>query len=884
MTKRVELGLVSAAVLAVSACGGGGSGGSTGGPVSPPPPPPPPPPVTFELSGQVLADPVFEVDGDLNDENDVPLSNNSLVQAQLINSETEIRGYVTRFETNRAGDNFRQTADPSDFFEASLLAGQVISLSIADFSGTNGDIDLDLYLLDSSGGLVSSSIAFSSQIEQVTVLRDGNYFIEVDAFRGASNYSLTISSGATTTPQNGGQVNVDNMRLDQVVQLRSGANAFSGRLKETNTDGSIFQAPSAFDDVRPMIIDPSSLSMAEDGPFSLDHAEKKLGLTPNQINDPAYRAKLALLHHIKSSNGEARADVLAPAHVKTLHASPPPDPLLQWNLPLTEWEEALDDLEAVIPNPERPLIAILDSGVFSAHPAIAPVLTDARDFVPETIDGDGFDGEAEEDVDINDPNPDDCFDFHGTHVASTAVAPTGLSEIRGRTMVGGLPFADLMMLKLGYNRDPQCRFIVGDVAGAIRYAAGLPNSSGQLPDRPADVINMSFGGPEPNPATRAAIRDAVAAGVIIVASAGNDGEESVQFPNYPAAFPDVISVAAIDINADRAPYSSFYPQVEIAAPGGDGRFDRNGDGLADAIVGGVARPNSGNTDFEPRYALYQGTSMAAPHVAAGFALMKSIYPELTSDEAHRLIEEGLLTTDLATPGRDSETGFGLMSFRKMVDVALELRDGGFELPADFRIDPTSVDLGNLSSGTELTVSRSGNPTFTIDSLAFTASNLDDTQLLDPVAVEVDAEGFGRYEISIDRSRIQAGSYVAEVIISASDGRTKSVPVTFRIPDASLAAETGPARFALQQLQNGSFETVLEFVVTSGAGADFTLTDVGEGDFRLIFTTDMDNDGEICDAGEIGGTYPGQACDSTETFTLPGDEGTLIEAVLERLPD
>ena len=714
------------------------------------------------------------------------------------------------------------------------------------------------------------------------MLDDGEYFIVVDAFSGASNYALSVTSGAQTTPQNGGQVNIATMSSRQVVQMKPGGAALSDLLAESDVDRGDMSELDRLAPIRSLSINAQQLSAPTTGPLAAEFPQQVLGISPAPSSDPRYAEKLALLNHIKETNKRAGSEVLHVAHNKRLHASPPPDPLLQWNLPLTEWEEALDAEEAEISDPRRPVIAILDSGVFSSHPAIAPVLTDARDFVPETIDGDGFDAEAEEDVDINDPNPDDCFDFHGTHVASTAVAPEGLGEINGRTMVGGLPYADLMMLKLGFNQDPQCRFIVGDVAGAIRYAAGLPNSSGALPARPADVINMSFGGPEPNPATRAAIEAAVEAGVIVVASAGNEGEEPVQAANFPAAFPDVFAVAAIDIQSERAPYSSFYPQVEIAAPGGDGRFDRNGDGAADAVVGGVARPNSGNTDFEARYAIYQGTSMAAPHVAAGFALMKSIYPELTSDEARELLETGVLTSDIAASGRDNETGYGLMSFRKMAEVALQLRDGTFVLPADFRISPSSIDLGIFGDTALVDVDRVGDPAFTITDVTIGGEGLDGNAFFGPSPVENTGQGFGSYEIGLFRDSVQPGNYVAQFTATSSEGVSKSIPITFRIPDFSTDANTGPARFVLQERVNGSFNTVLEFTVADGAGADFTLTDVSEGEYRLVFTTDMDNDGEICDAGEIGGTYPGMTCDSTQTFTLPGDEGTAIEAILERL--
>ena len=870
------------ALLALAACSDGGGSRS-----SPPPPmvgpSPPPSGIRYTVSGRVLADPILAADSDLNDPARAPRSNDGFSLAQEISADTEVRGYITRTPTGRAADNFATVDDRVDVFTAELEAGQVISLSIADFSPQTSDqLDLDLYLYDSGGDLVSSSIAFSAEVEQITVTRAGRYFIAADAFAGGSNYSLVISDAATTGGVSAAQVNVATMADDQVITLDADAERLSGLIGHAGDTGTGQAGPARR--LRTAHARDARATRPARGPLSAGFPERVFGVAARSAGTTRYDRKLALLAHIKATNHRAGRTVVTALHYPRLHGLPPEDPELQWNLPLVEWQEALDTVEAAVPDPDRPLIAVLDSGVFSSHPKIAPVLEDARDFVPSFIDGDGFDAEAEEDVAVDESNTDECFDFHGTHVASIAAAAREGGRIGGRTMVGALPFADLMVLKLGYNRDPQCRLIVGDVAGAIRYAAGLPNSSGRLPPRPADVINMSFGGTEPNPATRAAIREAAAAGVILVASAGNEGDtDEAGIPNYPAAYPEVIGVGAVDIDARRAVYSSFYPQVEIAAPGGDTRFDTNGDGLGDGIIGGVARLDDAGGEFRARYALYQGTSMAAPHVAAGFALMKSIYPALDTEEAHRLLEEGLLTEDIGAPGRDSETGFGLVSFRRMAGVALQLRGDSLQVAPDFRVTPEAIDFGNIGEAAEVSVLRSGNPDFRITSVTFASPGLDGGQIPAPEPIDVDAEGFGTYRVRIDRSLIGAGTYAGEVTVLASNGESRKVPVTFTVPDASLASETGPAHVELQRLSNGAFVRVRRVVVRSGAGAEFALNDLDTGTYRLVYSTDMDNDDRLCDPGELGGSYPGRDCDSGETFTLPGAESDLVDAVLRRLP-
>ncbi|MEM1409206.1 MAG: hypothetical protein AAGG79_00500, partial [Pseudomonadota bacterium] len=186
---------------------------------------------TFTVSGQILADPIFQVDSDLNDNTTVPVSNNTFSSAQPISTETEVRGYVNNSPTARLGDNFGVQPDDVDIFAASLEAGQVITLRIADFI-PGGFIDLDIYLFNELGTLVSSSISFSSAFEQIPVTAAGQYFIAVDAFEGASNYSLTISDGATTPPLSSVVTNVAMMAPDSLVTTSKDAAAFSPHLTD----------------------------------------------------------------------------------------------------------------------------------------------------------------------------------------------------------------------------------------------------------------------------------------------------------------------------------------------------------------------------------------------------------------------------------------------------------------------------------------------------------------------------------------------------------------------------------------------------------------------------------------------------------------------------
>ncbi|KOV93141.1 type VII secretion-associated serine protease mycosin [Streptomyces sp. NRRL B-3648] len=261
-------------------------------------------------------------------------------------------------------------------------------------------------------------------------------------------------------------------------------------------------------------------------------------------------------------------------------------------------------------------VAVIDTGVDTANPqlthAVAPAL--GNNFLPRK------DGKGEPIDRGNDKGTTDTVG-HGTRVAGIIAA----RPMKGTGFVGLAPKATIVPIK---QNDAEGHGTAGTLAQAIRYAIRVK----------AGVINISqdtANAIAPDEDLHRAVDEALRAGIVVVASAGNDGVDGNEKKTYPASYDGVLAVAASDRNNERAAFSQSGDFVGVAAPGVD---------MISTVPKGGHCPDN-------------GTSFSAPFVAGVAALIKAKHGDWTPREIVAQIEQ---TAERSIAGHDIRVGWGVV--------------------------------------------------------------------------------------------------------------------------------------------------------------------------------------------------------------------------------
>lgn len=803
--------------------------------------------VTNLVCGTIAAPEAAVIDSDVNDPRAPYASNDDPTRAQKVPNPVTIGGYVNVAGSGVAGRS-QSSGDASDFYTADFVAGQSLVLHIAQPRAA----DLDLYLYDETGTLVDASLGRDA-VEALNIPSTGQYWVEVYAcsvadncsIDGGSNYLLTFGQvslvlNAQTLALSGdfvpGEV-VAQWRDDHDTPVRALATPRYTIVAGDPRRGALIQVPS--------VNDGGALKSLATG------RRLKFANTTQQ-------AKLATLMTVKQLR--AQADVAAAdPNYRLQPLLVPNDPLYgtQWHFAQINLPQAWD----MTTGSDQVIVAVIDTGVLLNHPDLQGKLVEGYDFIrdPDSAgDGESLPGQTG-DLDANPNDPGDRggvagSSFHGTHTSGTVAAASdnGLG-------VSGVAWSAKVMPLRALGRAGGTEF---DAQEAMRFAAGLPNSSGTVPAKRADVVNMSFGGPRFSQTMANLIAELRAAGVIIVAAAGNDGNAS---PMYPAAYPGVVSVSAVDFDRNLAGYSNFGSSIDVAAPGGDTRRDRNGDGVGDGVLSTGGSDTSGAIQF--RYPVFQGTSMAAPHVAGVVALMKSIYAGLTPEIFDNLLASGRITQDIGAAGRDDQFGYGLIDAFKTVREASALAGGTDTPPAESRLVvlPAMLNFGATLASAQFSVDNGGSGALTVRSVT------SDQPWLTVAPSQVDGGGRGTYSAQVDRADLSPGIYTGTIRVVSNAGDA-SLSVITQVRGEGGVSDAGLHHIVLYE--PASHRVVSQTTADAQNGMyHFTLTNAPPGVYHLFAGTDSNQDGFLCD--------PGEACGAFTTLAQPSRvviDGEDVEGV------
>jgi serine protease len=806
----------------------------------------------YQVSGILSAKANFAFDSDINDENADYCANDSFDEAQEIDSEATVSGYVNVASSGELGRSY-SSGDTSDFYKVELESGQQIALSFNEGSG------LSLYLYQSDQSLEDSATGTDSAT--LVTNSDDTYYIEVKASSGASVYSLII--GEIIGDSSSSTAGLREMHLsdsfvpgdvivrftDDNVQGISAAGVSSSSLPQRANQIGLQGYGGASG---------RAMRMGFNSDFQRNQAFEKLGI---QNDDPTVSfssvsndqsdklATIKIVQALRLRDDVAEADLNYYRSLSAYTKTPDDNYYTTdqtWHYELINLPEAwaVTDESALVSYSDPVIVAVIDTGVLLDHPDLDGRVGDGYDFISTSTDSDSTELGGSLDGDGLDNDPDDPGEqsqsvdgktyslFHGSHVAGTIAAESNnIQGVAGVTWSG----CSIMPLRvLGYGGSGTSY----DIIQALRYAAGYTNDSGTVPDQTADIINLSLGGDDYLQSEQDLYTEIYDDGIIVVAAAGNASSDVI----YPAAYDDVVAVSAVGNTGELASYSNYGDEIDVAAPGGDVPDDSGDDSDYYFVYSTIGNDLDYDRDDEEFYT-YKGsigTSMATPHVAGVAALIKREYPDLTAEDFDALLQSGELTDSTICSDSD-ECGYGLIDAYKAVTWATSDDD----VPTVMETDPATLSFDDNTTSESIEVTTSDGSA--IGTVEMTAD-------VDWLSVTEDAVATASivYTVTTDTSDMYSGEYNATLTFESNDSDITGVEVSVTLNLESALWDIDGGLFYIQLYNTSSGDLAYETSGTlSGGVLNFDLFAIEADSYDAIVGTDVDNDGDINETNEIG---------------------------------
>ena len=788
----------------------------------------------YGISGTLILENNFMLDGDTDDPNNYVEENDSIDEAQFLEIPGNVSGWV---HGSVPADSGR---DRNDYYEVEL-DGTPHSL-ILYAGGRTGLLreDLDLFLLDSDGTIIytSNQPGVVTQESITTVDEDGTYYIQVEPWFSDLNlgagYMLSVAPATEAS-----------------YRLSQSESGFDNEFKFGEAIVKLKESP---DDDSPQDI---ADKLIADGHFEISAgAPNREFLAKFDVSDAIVGDEVTIYGETKSFKNRRMAErYLTTTMIKELERldeidiavpnyrfevlATPNDPNYddQWHYENIQLPDAWD----VTTGSDDVVVAFIDSGYID-HPDLVDRLLEREDgsiagydFVSDpasSADGDGIDPDAF----------DSHFSSHGTFVAGIIGAETDNDEF-----TAGVSWESRLMPVRALGLFGSTEFIL---IQSVRYAAGLENDSGEIPDPKASVANISIGTsgcPRYNrPLSHSALWDDVSAeafenGTLLVWASGNSGCPNIR--DIWHLYEYTIVIGSTDSSDQRVPSSNYGEELMFVAPG-------------QSVFSIASNSTSHGTN------ILSGTSFSAPHVVGVMALMLGANENNTVYDVYHLLrgthpewDEGPPVMDLLEPGRDLETGYGLIDAKKAVDGAAAITGGlGLIKEPRLRIPKKVAIIPSYQNHVELAYVNAGFGGEPLELTHVTSSE-------DWISGTVDESG--RFVLSVDRSKLPApelGGQREALITVHSNGGSKSMTALALIPHPGETGDIGTVYMAAIPLDNQN--PVLEAQLDTSSG-EFTFgwEDITYDDYIIVaFTNKSGVGGCALGFGEMCGIY-GDAIDS-----------------------